>query len=1025
MGVFLSRFVKVRTIFGFNHRRNNTTRDVYREGWDALMKASNDGNDALVAILLSQGSDVNLKNYDGNDALMLASRNGHEACVELLLNKGSDVNRCNKQGWNSLHLATIRGSERCVELLLSKGSCVNIVDKDGFDSLMLASAKGYEKCVEQLLNKGSDVNRTDQKGWNALMLASMKGYDKCADLLIKHGSDVNKSKLDRWDALMLASSNGHDKCVELLLDAGCDVNEIKSDGWNVLLRASSNGDYKIVELLLNRGCDINTLDQFGCDALILASRNGNAKCVEYLLDHGCDGNHIVQDGWDALMFAAHNGHEDCLKLLIDAGCCLSRIDRHGRDSTNLAARQGHLKCVNVLISHVIEKALEGAINTNTETHATKTYVHNQLTQREKSVIYNKLFIFLMEVFFSAFECGQGNVVDILLNSFHRIAGYYDLTKEIHIIPRICWCLQECLKSELQKQSSSTVVFANMMKEFQNELNEDDRRRLNDIESSLSSYAQIVSNNLLNKKSKCQELFENLETTTKEFLYMTTFEPLHFFVYQKSVTKCYCEIVNTFHYKQDTFFSLLLDLNYPDRTLNCLRKANLLNITVSRFSFHLVRDSLLLLWEGCKLSLPFATRLAECNFLVIITDYFNCHKNVQCMESDWITDVFLNMLKSMAARRELKEYMKTSRPVLLNISFQNPLISLMITLLLWAGEDNTITEFFKDADKNNREMFIENIKRTVQFDGSYSRVMPLIETLTNMLKQKERFDTMLVIRVLKDLTDTVNTLREILSNDKLADVLMKLNTNKNEDISKVLNTILWKTGNATGMLPLKQDILVSENFPNQFIIKEEALGEGAFGSVHLVTDLNRPDEEKYVAKRLKISDFKNKDVFTNEAMILFKLKHNRIVEFHGFQKLEDTFLIFLEYLKNGTLASFVSKNIKLEEQLTRHFTIQILQGVDYLHQNKILHRDIKGNNVLMVDDMNIKITDFGISEIIDGSGVETEKGTIRYMAPEERWLYSCRDVDRKTTKLVTSDATDSRTDCRDWCTTKISTASIIF
>ncbi|XP_059160389.1 mitogen-activated protein kinase kinase kinase 2-like [Physella acuta] len=84
---------------------------------------------------------------------------------------------------------------------------------------------------------------------------------------------------------------------------------------------------------------------------------------------------------------------------------------------------------------------------------------------------------------------------------------------------------------------------------------------------------------------------------------------------------------------------------------------------------------------------------------------------------------------------------------------------------------------------------------------------------------------------------------------------------------------------------------------------------------------------------------------------------------------------------GTLASFVSLKGNLDEKMTRHFTIQILEGVNYLHQKDICHRDIKGNSILMEDDMNIKLTDFGIAEFINGNGMVTEKGTVRYMAPE--------------------------------------------
>ncbi|XP_059160577.1 mitogen-activated protein kinase kinase kinase 2-like [Physella acuta] len=90
---------------------------------------------------------------------------------------------------------------------------------------------------------------------------------------------------------------------------------------------------------------------------------------------------------------------------------------------------------------------------------------------------------------------------------------------------------------------------------------------------------------------------------------------------------------------------------------------------------------------------------------------------------------------------------------------------------------------------------------------------------------------------------------------------------------------------------------------------------------------------------------------------------------------------------GTLSTFIKQHTRLNEGLTRQFTIQILEGVKYLHENNILHLDIKGTNILMVDESNIKLTDFGLSTILNEEGVEAERGTTRYMAPE---MINCPD-----------------------------------
>ncbi|XP_059144117.1 uncharacterized protein LOC131931348, partial [Physella acuta] len=268
------------------------------------------------------------------------------------------------------------------------------------------------------------------------------------------------------------------------------------------------------------------------------------------------------------------------------------------------------------------------------------------------------------------------------------------------------------------------------------------------------------------------------------------------------------------------------------------------------------------------------------------------------------------------------------------------------------------------------------------DETSREIIPLFDTLKIILNQRDPEEQEFTTECLKELSSNEEASQEIISNDELTEVLNMLNNCGNSEILDNVNSIFWRSGRTSGILPTKPDKVLSDDFPKEFHIETgQRLGAGAFGSVHLVTDTQHPEEKKFVAKRLYFRDEKHMETCKKEAMILLKTKHPRIVQFHGFLKQEDAFFIFLEYLKSGTLASFVSDRGHLDEKLTRHFTIQILEGVDYLHQNNILHRDIKGCNILMENDWNIKITDFGISEINDSSGVQTEVGTVLYMAPE--------------------------------------------
>jgi mitogen-activated protein kinase kinase kinase len=82
--------------------------------------------------------------------------------------------------------------------------------------------------------------------------------------------------------------------------------------------------------------------------------------------------------------------------------------------------------------------------------------------------------------------------------------------------------------------------------------------------------------------------------------------------------------------------------------------------------------------------------------------------------------------------------------------------------------------------------------------------------------------------------------------------------------------------------------------------------------------------------------------------------------------EEYFNIFLEYVPGGSVAALLRNYGAFEEPLVRNFVRQILEGLDYVHERGIVHRDIKGANVLVDNKGGIKISDFGISKKLEDS-----------------------------------------------------------
>ncbi|KAJ9623423.1 ATP binding [Taxawa tesnikishii (nom. ined.)] len=199
-----------------------------------------------------------------------------------------------------------------------------------------------------------------------------------------------------------------------------------------------------------------------------------------------------------------------------------------------------------------------------------------------------------------------------------------------------------------------------------------------------------------------------------------------------------------------------------------------------------------------------------------------------------------------------------------------------------------------------------------------------------------------------------------------------------------------------------DYLQQDSWENMKYMKGAMIGQGSFGTVYLA--LHAMTGELMAMKQVEMPSSsgtqldKKKDnmveALKREIDLLRELKHPNIVQYLGSNSDENHLNIFLEYVAGGSVATMLVNYGSLNEVLITNFVRQILTGLAYLHSKDIIHRDIKGANILVDNHGSVKISDFGISKRVDPTLLSSNtqlkgrggprvslQGSVFWMAPE--------------------------------------------
>ncbi|XP_037071803.1 5'-AMP-activated protein kinase catalytic subunit alpha-2-like isoform X3 [Pollicipes pollicipes] len=164
---------------------------------------------------------------------------------------------------------------------------------------------------------------------------------------------------------------------------------------------------------------------------------------------------------------------------------------------------------------------------------------------------------------------------------------------------------------------------------------------------------------------------------------------------------------------------------------------------------------------------------------------------------------------------------------------------------------------------------------------------------------------------------------------------------------------------------------------------DTIGKGTFGKVKFA--VHQKTQNRVAVKILNREKIKNLDVagkIKREIQNLKLFRHPHIIKLYQVISTPTDIFMVMEFVSGGELFEYIIKHGKLKEQEARRFFQQIISGVDYCHRHMVVHRDLKPENLLLDSNRNVKIADFGLSNMMkDGDFLSTSCGSPNYAAPE--------------------------------------------